>query len=135
MSLHARNALTPRMPRMTGMTLALAALIALVASAVGVIYTKHESRKLFIELQSLSKERDALNIEWGRLQLEQSTYAAHSLIESKAAGPLALKRPASSEIFLITDNGDYRFVGLEPVSEELAQLLRDTPDTLAEASR
>lgn len=129
MSLAQRNTLTPRMPRMTGMTLAFAALIALCGAAVGLIYTKHQSRALFIELQSLSKQRDALNIEWGRLQLEQRAYAAHSLIEEKAAGALALKRPDSSEIFLISDDGDYRFVGLEPVSGDLGMTFEALPES------
>ncbi|MEM7611235.1 MAG: cell division protein FtsL [Pseudomonadota bacterium] len=110
-------------PRMAGITLALAALAALCMAAAAVVYTKHQSRQLFIELQDLSKQRDALNTEWGRLQLEQSTYAAHSLIEDKAMDSLALSRPQTGEVFLINDDGDYRFVGLEPMSEELASLL------------
>lgn len=106
-----------------GNTLAGVALVALCAVAVAVVYTKHESRVLFIELQELSRERDALNAEWSRLQLEHSTYLSHNRIEAKAAGPLALRRPAPGDVFLITDEGDYRFVSLEPLSEEMAQLV------------
>ncbi len=50
--------------------------IVCVMSAMALIYTKHESRKLFIELEQLTTERDELNIEWGQLQIEQSTWAA-----------------------------------------------------------
>ena len=46
-----------------------------VLSAIALIYTKHESRKLFVELESLTQQRDELNIEWGQLQIEQSTWA------------------------------------------------------------
>jgi len=44
-----------------------------VMSAIALVYTKHESRKLFVDLETLTHERDQLNIEWGQLQIEQST--------------------------------------------------------------
>lgn len=109
--------------RLAGATLASAALIALSAMAIGLVYSKHESRRLFVELQKLSKARDALNAEWTRLQLEQWTYGAHALIEEKAGAELALQRPTVKDVYLITDQGDFRFYGLEPMNEELAQLL------------
>jgi cell division protein FtsL len=46
-----------------------------VMSAMALVYTKHESRKLFVELETLTHQRDELNIEWGQLQIEQSTWA------------------------------------------------------------
>ncbi len=70
-------------------------------SALAIVYTKHESRKLFVELENLTTERDALNIEWGQLQIEQSTWATHARIERVALDELALVRPKSSEIYLI----------------------------------
>lgn len=72
-----------------------------VMSALALIYTKHESRKLFIELEQLTSERDELNIEWGQLQIEQSTWATHARIEKLAAEQLALARPKSTEIYVI----------------------------------
>ena len=72
-----------------------------VVSALALVYTKHESRKLFVELEQLATERDELNIEWGQLQIEQSTWATHARIERVALEELALKRPASTEIHLI----------------------------------
>jgi len=72
-----------------------------VLSALAVVYTKHESRRLFVELESLTDERDRLNIEWGQLQIEQSTWATHARIEKVATDDLSLVRPDSSEIFVI----------------------------------
>ena len=72
-----------------------------VMSAVALIYTKHESRKLFVELEALNSERDLLNIEWGQLQIEQSTWATHARIERLAGEQLSLTRPESSEIYVI----------------------------------
>lgn len=72
-----------------------------VMSAIALIYTKHESRKLFVELEQLTTERDELNIEWGQLQIEQSTWATHARIERVASEDLSLVRPKPSEIYVI----------------------------------
>jgi cell division protein FtsL len=72
-----------------------------VTSALALIYTKHESRKLFVELETLTQQRDDLNIEWGQLQIEQSTWATHARIEQVATDDLSLIRPEATEIFVI----------------------------------
>ena len=72
-----------------------------VMSAMALVYTKHEARKLFVELETLTHQRDELNIEWGQLQIEQSTWATHARIEQVAADRLSLIRPESAEIFVI----------------------------------
>jgi cell division protein FtsL len=72
-----------------------------VLSALALIYTKHDSRKLFVELENLTVERDALNIEWGQLQIEQSTWATHARIERVAVEEMSLVRPESGEIYVI----------------------------------
>ena len=72
-----------------------------VLSAIALVYTKHESRKLFVELEGLTQQRDELNIEWGQLQIEQSTWAQHARIEQVATDYLSLVRPDATEIFVI----------------------------------
>ena len=72
-----------------------------VVSALALIKTKHEARKLFVELETLTDERDELNIEWGQLQIEQSTWATHARIEQVATDDLSLVRPESTEIYVI----------------------------------
>ena len=72
-----------------------------VLSAMALIYTKHESRKLFVELEGLTNQRDELNIEWGQLQIEQSTWAQHARIEQVATDDLSLVRPDATDIFVI----------------------------------
>lgn len=81
------------------LTIAFAAVC--VASALAVIYTKHESRKLFVELEELTTDRDELNIEWGRLQIEQSTWATHARIEKVAVEDLQLARPKPNDIYVV----------------------------------
>ena len=72
-----------------------------VLSSIALVYTKHESRKLFVALEGLTHERDELNIEWGQLQIEQSTWATHARIEKVAAEQLSLARPKATEIYVI----------------------------------
>ncbi len=72
-----------------------------VLSSMALVYTKHESRKLFVELEALTHGSDELNIEWGQLQIEQSTWATHARIERVATDDLSLARPETSEIYVI----------------------------------
>ena len=65
---------------MTRLNLLLLAI--LIACALSVVTSQHKARKLFIELQKAQKSAKQLDVEWGRLQLEQSTWAMHSRIES-----------------------------------------------------
>ena len=120
---------TERAPWYASTTLALVAMVAAAAAAVALAYTKHESRKHFMELQKLSRERDALNVEWSQLQLEQGAHAAHSQIEKKAKGPLALKSPEAGDVFLIGDDGDFRFVGLESAVEDTRAAVTSAEET------
>jgi len=70
-------------------------------SAVEVVYARHQTRKLFIEIQDLEKERNILDEEWGRLQLEQSTWATDDRVESLARGELKMKTPEMKDIIFI----------------------------------
>ena len=76
-------------------------LLAVLVSSVGVVYARHESRRLFIELQSLVAERDRLNIEWGRLQIEQSTWASPGRVERMARDRLHMHVPDPSQVVII----------------------------------
>lgn len=74
---------------------------AVFAAAVGTVYARHEARKLFVELQRLQAERDELDIDWGRLRLEQSTHATHARIETVARDDLAMSVPAPADIVIL----------------------------------
>ncbi len=74
---------------------------ALVIAALAVVYLKHESRRSFVEWQDLIAERDALNVEWGQLQLEQSTLATHTRIEHLAHSRLRMAAPAADAVVLL----------------------------------
>lgn len=67
--------------------------VAIMVSALGVVYAKHTSRKLFVELQRLEATRDAMNVEWGQLQLEQSTLTTHGQVELIARERMRMRIP------------------------------------------
>jgi cell division protein FtsL len=76
--------------------------LAVFATALEVVYLKHATRRLFGDLQGLERERDALNVEWGQLQLEQSTWATHGRVETVARERLGLQVPPPESIVLVT---------------------------------
>ncbi|MEK7323341.1 MAG: cell division protein FtsL [Pseudomonadota bacterium] len=76
-------------------------LVCVLISAVGVVYAKHQSRKLFVELQALQKGRDDLDIEWGQLQLEQSTWATHGRVEGIAGAKLGMEIPEPNQVVVL----------------------------------
>ena len=75
--------------------------LANVASAIAVVFARHEHRQLFIQLTALEKARDELNIEFGRLQLEQATWAESNRIDQVAREKLGMKFPESSDIVVV----------------------------------
>ena len=75
--------------------------VAVLASSLGVVYGKQEARNRFNELQKLTTRRDDLDIEWGQLQLEQSTWATHGRVEQVAHDDLGMVTPQASELRIV----------------------------------
>jgi cell division protein FtsL len=76
--------------------------VLLFASAIAVVWSKHQARSLFIQLQALNGERDALDIEWGQLKLEQSAWATHGRVEQTARVGLRMVIPRPEEVRIVT---------------------------------
>ncbi len=68
-------------------------LLAVIVSAIGVVYAHQQNRLQFAELARLGGERDDLNFEYGRLQLEQSTWADNNRIDQIAREKLGMLSP------------------------------------------
>lgn len=82
-------------------TLFTALVAAVLISALLVVYARHQSRVVFVQIQTLENERDALNEEWSRLQLEQSTQAMASRIEGLAREQLDMRSPKPEQLVLV----------------------------------
>lgn len=74
---------------------------AVVLSAIGVVYSKYLSRRDFVVLQELQAEQERLGVEWGRLQLEESTLATDSQVEQRARDKLQMHLPDMNEVVVI----------------------------------
>jgi len=69
-----------------------------IGSALTVVYVKHQSRMLFAELRGIQKQQDQQVIQWGRLQLQNTTLATHSNVESRARKDLEMRLPDTVEL-------------------------------------
>jgi len=76
-------------------------LFANVATAAGIVYSKNLSRVLFKNSRALHESIDQAQIEWGRLQLEESTLARFGRIEELATNKLDMRMPAHEEIKMV----------------------------------
>ena len=76
-------------------------LLAVMASGIAVVWARHQGRVSFVELSQLQNQRDALNVEFGRLELEQATWAAPGRIEQIARSQLGMVTPAPDQVELI----------------------------------
>ena len=65
------------------------------------VFARHEHRQLFIQLSKLEKARDELNIEFGRLQLEQATWAESNRIDQVARTRLGMVFPETGDIVVV----------------------------------
>jgi cell division protein FtsL len=86
----------------------LLALAAVIGSALGVVYTRHESRRHAVELGLLEDQRDAYIAEWSRLQLEQAWLADAGHVETTAREHLGMQLPVETRILVIEPLADRR---------------------------
>jgi cell division protein FtsL len=75
--------------------------LVLVACALSVVSARHQARKLFVALQSEQARGRDLDVEWGQLQLEISTWLMHNRVEEVARGRLQMTIPAPSRIYVL----------------------------------
>lgn len=73
----------------------------LMLSAMAVIYSKYQSRQIFMEIQKKEKELDDYEVEWGRLQLELTTLTEENRVEIDARNRLMLTLPTQDKIIYI----------------------------------
>lgn len=73
----------------------------LIMTALGTVTAQHKSRKLYVELQQQQDRAKQYDVEWGQLQLEQSTWAMHSRIEKIATEHLHMQVPDAKRIQVV----------------------------------
>jgi cell division protein FtsL len=73
----------------------------LVLCALALVTSQHEARKLFTELMREQEAAKQIDVEWGQLQLEQSTWAMHARIEKIASGHLHMRVPPAARVRIV----------------------------------
>ena len=74
----------------------------LVACGLSVVTSQHKARKLFVELENEQSLAQRLSVEWGQLQLEQSTWAMHTRVEKIATEQLHMRLPDASRVQILS---------------------------------
>ncbi len=77
-------------------------ILIVIACALSVVTSQHKARKLFMELERKQERTRQLTVEWGQLQLEQSTWAMRARVEKIATKQLLMKVPDASKIKVIS---------------------------------
>ncbi|MFO1430382.1 MAG: cell division protein FtsL [Candidatus Competibacteraceae bacterium] len=81
--------------------LILVILLLVLCSGTGLVYSEHQSRQLFIELQGLQARRDELNIDWELLKLEESTLNTALMIDQAAHDRLHMLLPDPASVVYV----------------------------------
>ena len=76
-------------------------LAALTACALALVTSQHQARKLYVELQKEQELAKQLEVEWGQLQLEASTWATHARVERLAGRALGMRVPPAARVQVI----------------------------------
>lgn len=90
-------------------------ILVLIACALGVVTAQHSVRNLFMTLEKEKEIEQKLEVEWGRLQLEQSTLIMHGRIEQIAIEHLNMMVPAASSIQIVSINAAENEIDAERV--------------------
>ncbi len=76
-------------------------LLVLVACALGLVTSQHLARKKHSELERESTRARELDVEYGQLQLEASTWGLHSRVERIAAASLGMRAPDPRRVRMV----------------------------------
>lgn len=87
-------------------------LFMVIVSALSVVTSQNKARKLYTALQKEDDRAQQMEVEWGQLQLEQSTWAMSARVEKVAVNQLKMQLPESQQI---------QFIYTEELSESLTQ--------------
>ena len=77
-------------------------LVVLVACALGLVTSQHRARKTFSELEREQERARSLDVEYGQLQLEASTWGLHSRVEKIAGSALGMQAPDPRRTRMVT---------------------------------
>jgi len=77
---------------------------ALLTSGLMVVYSAHDARLKFDELEVLRRQQDQLHIVWSQYLLEEGAWASFGRIEKIATEKLSMQIPSVQQIIMVSDN-------------------------------
>lgn len=80
-------------------------LLAAVVCGLGVVTSQHKARKLFQALEVEQERARQLEVEFGQLQLELSTWGTAPRIEKIAREKLKMRTPEADRVISATSTG------------------------------
>ena len=80
-------------------------LVAILMCALGVVTSQHKARSLFQAIEAEQERERHLEVEFGQLQLELSTWATSPRIEKIAREKLKMRTPEAARIITATPGG------------------------------
>ena len=83
-------------------------LTACVLFALGAVTSQHQARKAFYALEQAQEHARELEVEYGQLQLELSTWATSPRVEKIARDTLKMHVPSAAKIILATPKKESR---------------------------
>jgi cell division protein FtsL len=76
-------------------------LVVLIACALSLVTSRHQARKLFIDLEREQSQTRAYDVEYGQLQIEQSTWAMPARVEKIAREQLRMQLPTPNRVEML----------------------------------
>jgi cell division protein FtsL len=76
-------------------------LLLLMVCALSLVTSRHQARKLFVELERSRQQAQTYEIDYGRLLIESSTWSVPARIDRLARGSLAMQLPEPGRIQVI----------------------------------
>ncbi|HAT40836.1 MAG TPA: cell division protein FtsL [Rheinheimera sp.] len=78
-------------------------LVAAMGSALAVVELTHQNRQLTISQDKLLQQRDAYEVEWRNLLIEQRALSEHSRVEELAQQQLQMTRPIGPQDIVVDE--------------------------------
>ena len=80
-------------------------LAALIACALSLVTSRHQARRVFVELERAQAEARGYETEYGQLQLEQSTWGMPARVEKIAREQLRMQLPSAARTEIVAFPG------------------------------
>ena len=100
----------------------------LIFTALGVVTSQDRARKLYFELEQQEESAKKMNVEFGQLQLEQSTWSMHSRVEDIATAKLHMQVPDAARIQVVSPDAP-----AAPASVVVESISKNDSDSAASA--